>query len=214
MGQLLFIKKFYKEILHTKGGNVENLFDTKGTIHDKIIKTLIKPLKNEKVKKILDAGSGKTSASILLKYFPEAEVDAVIYPGDNRKKNPLETAIGSNRLNVEEADICEANIKKNYDLCVAHLTLGEATNFGNSFEKLFHKIVDMRAKHFIIIDIWEDPCVHYRYIEQYLKEKGFKIIIKKKFRNPHPEHYPKVKYDKYKLEFDSHHYMSYLIRKI
>ena len=48
---------------------VEKLFNTEGLIHDKIVKNLIKPLKNVEVKKIIDAGSGKTSASVLLKYF-------------------------------------------------------------------------------------------------------------------------------------------------
>ena len=193
---------------------MEKLVNTEGLIHDKIVKTLIKSLKNVEIKKILDAGSGKTSASILLKYFKHAEVDAVVYPGDNRKIKPLESAIGSNRLEIVEADICSACIRKKYDICLAHLILGEAHNFGNHFSDLFHQIMDIKAKYFIIIDILEDPAVHYRYIEQYLKEKGFRIIKKKKFKNPKPEKYPKVKYDKYKLEFISKHYVGYLIERI
>ena len=97
---------------------------------------------------------------------------------------------------------------------MAHLLLGEAHNFGNHFSDLFHQLMDIKAKHFLIIDIFEDPAVHFRYIEQYLKEKGFKILKKKKFKNPNPEHYPKVKYDKYKLEFDSKHYLAYLVEKL
>jgi len=80
----------------------------------------------------------KLSLAILLKYFPTATVDAIIYPGDNRKKNPLENAIGSERLDVIEADICKNTFMKNYDLCCVLLTLGEAQKFGNSFEDLFH----------------------------------------------------------------------------
>lgn len=193
---------------------MENLVNTSHLINDKAFKVLIKKLKDEKIEKIIDAGSGKTSASIVLKYYPQAVVDAVIYPGDNRKKNPLENAIGSSRLNVVETDLCSSSVVGNYDLCVAMQTLGEAQNFGNSFEKLFHSIMDIRAKWFVLYDILEDPCVHYRYIEQYLKEKGFKIVTKKKFRNPHPEHYPKVKFDKYKLEFDSKHFVGYLIKNL
>jgi len=193
---------------------VEKLYNTSKTVHDKIVKTMIKPLKNVEIKKIIDAGSGKTSASILLKYFQTAQVDAVVYPGDNRKKNPLETAIGSNRLEVVEADICKTCFRKKYDLCLAHLTLGEAHNFGNHFSDLFHQLMDIKSKYFLIIDIFEDPAVHFRYMEQYFKEKGFKILKKKKFKNPNPEHYPKVKYDKYKLEFDSKHYLAYLVERI
>ena len=96
---------------------------------------------------------------------------------------------------------------------MVHLTLGEAHNFGNHFTDLFHQIMDIKAKYYLIIDIFEDPVVHFRYAEQYLKEKGFKVLKKKKFKNPTPEHYPKVKYDKYKLEFESKHYLAYLITK-
>lgn len=193
---------------------MERLFDTSHMVQDKAFKVLSKRLKKENIKHIVDAGSGKMSASILLKYFPEAMVDAIIYPGDNRKKNPLENAIGSNRLEVIEADMCSTPIKANYDLCAVLLTLGEAQKFGNYFENLFHHIMDIKARYFVILDVLEDPCVHFRYIEQYLKEKGFKIITKRKFRNPHPEHYPKVKYDKYKLEYTSKHFVGYLIKRL
>jgi hypothetical protein len=74
--------------------------------------------------------------------------------------------------------------------------------------------MDINAKYFLLVDILEDPCVHFRYIEQWLKEKGFKVLKKKKFRNPNPEKYPKVKHDKYKLEFTSKHYVSYLIERM
>ena len=193
---------------------MEKLFNTNKSIHDKIIKKMIKPLKNVEIKKIIDAGSGKTSASLMLKYFENAQVEAIVYPGDNRKKNPLENAISSNRFDVVEADICKSCFRKKYDLCLAHLTLGEAHNFGNHFSDLFHQLMDIKAKYFLLIDIFEDPAVHFRYMEQYFKEKGFKILKKKKFKNPNPEHYPKVKFDKYKLEFDSKHYLAYLIQKL
>ncbi len=193
---------------------MEKLFNTSKSIHDKAIKVLIKSLKKEKINKIIDAGSGKVSASIMLKYFPNAKVDAVVYPGDNRKINPIETTISSKRLKVIEMDFCKEKVKNKYDLSLMLLTLGEALNFGNTFESLFHGLMDIDSRYFILYDVLEDPSVHYRYIEQYLKEKGFKILMKKKFRNPHPEHYPKVKFDKYKLEYDTKHYIGYLIKKL
>ena len=193
---------------------MEKLVDTSKLIHDKIVKNMIKKLNTIDFKKIVDAGSGKTSASILLKYFKNAEVDAIVYPGDNRKKHPILNAIGSDRLELVEADICKSCFRKKYDLCMAHLTLGEAHNFGNHFSDLFHQLMDIKSKYILIIDIYEDPAVHFRYMEQYFKEKGFKILKKKKFKNPNPEHYPKVKCDKYKLEFESKHYLAYLIEKL
>ncbi len=193
---------------------MEKLFDTSGSIHDKIVKEMTKKLNRDNFKKIIDAGSGKTSASILLKYFVNAQVDAIVFPGDTRKKNPLENAIGSNRLEVFETDMCKACFRKNYDLCLAHLSLGEAHNFGNHFSDMFHQLMDIKSKYFLIIDILEDPAVHYTYMEHYFREKGFKVLRKKKFRNPRPEHYPKVKFDKYKLEFTSKNFISYLIEKL
>jgi len=193
---------------------MEKLYNTAGSIHDKIIRVMVKPLLKQEIKKIIDAGSGKTSASCLLKYFADAKVDAVVFPGDNRKKNPLTSAIGSTRLSVKEADICSTKFTGKYDLCLAHLTLGEAHNFGNHFSDLFHHIMDINSKYFLFVDILEDPSVHFRYLEQWLKEKGYKILKKKKFKNPNPEHYPKVKHDKYKLEFDSKHYLAYLVERI
>ena len=187
---------------------MEKLFDTSKSVHDKIVRTLIKKLECEKIKKIIDAGSGKTSASIMLKYFPLAQVDAIVFPGDNRKKNPLENAIGSDRLEVVETDMCKACFRKKYDLCLVHLSLGEAHNFGNHFSDLFHQIMGIKTKYFLIIDILEDPAVHYRYMDHYFREKGFKVLEKKKFRNPIPEHYPKVKHDKYKLEFDGKRFLA------
>ena len=132
---------------------MEKLFDTSKSIHDKVVKTMIKKVESSSVKKVLDAGSGKTSASILLKYFPMAQVDAVVFPGDNRKKNPLENAIGSDRLEIIETNLCTACIRKKYDVCMAHLLLGEAHNFGNHFSDLFHQLMDIKAKYFLIIDI-------------------------------------------------------------
>ena len=193
---------------------MEKLFDTSKLIDDKIVKVMTRKLKDEFIREVIDAGSGKTSASLVLKYFPKANVTAVVYPGDYRKKNPIETAIGSDRLTVVEADFCSKYPVGKFDFCLIHKTLGEAMRFGNSFENLFHVLMDIKASFFVLIDVLEDPCVHYRYIEQYLKEKGFKIRMKKVFRNPKPEHYPKVKHDKYKLEYDSKHFVAYLIERI
>ena len=193
---------------------MEKLFDTSKLIDDKIVRTMTSKLKNEYIREVMDAGSGKTSASLMLKYFPKASVTAIVYPGDNRKKNPIETAIDSDRLEVVEADFCSGYPSKKFDFCFIHKTLGEAMRFGNSFENLFHALIDINSRFFVLIDVLEDPCVHYRYIEQYLKEKGYKIRMKKVFKNPKPEHYPKVKYDKYKLEYDSKHYIAYLIERV
>ncbi|MCQ2564966.1 MAG: hypothetical protein MJ152_03835 [Clostridia bacterium] len=193
---------------------MEKLFDTSKLFYDRLLKSMFRHVPKNEIDKIIDAGSGKISASILLKYFPKANVDAIIHPGDNRKKNPLESNIGSDRLEIVEADICKNCFRKQYDLCLVHLTLGEALNFGNSFESLFGSIMDIRSRYFVVVDVLDDPSVHFRYMEAYWKERGFEVLKKKVLINPHPEHYPKVKYDKYKLEYDDKHYVGYILKKI
>ena len=154
---------------------MEKLIDTSRSIHDKIVRVLTKKIKREEFKKIIDAGSGKTSASLLLKYFPNAHVDAIVDPGDNRKKHPLETAIGSNRLDVIEADICKECFRKKYDFCLAHLTLGEAHNFGNHFSDLFHQLMDIKSKYFLIIDILKTPLFTLDIWSNILRKKVLKF---------------------------------------
>ena len=124
---------------------MERLVNTSKSIHDKIVRVMTKKLKRDEFKKVIDAGSGKISASIALKYFPNSRVDAVIFPGDNRKKNPLENAIGSDRLEIMEVDICNTTFRKQYDFCLVHCSLGEALRWGNSFENMFHHIMDIKA---------------------------------------------------------------------
>ena len=72
---------------------MENLFDTSKSIHDKIVKTMIKPLARVEIKKIIDAGSGKTSASVLLKYFQNAQVDAIIFLATIERKTQLKAIL-------------------------------------------------------------------------------------------------------------------------
>ena len=59
---------------------MEKLVDTSKSIHDKIIRVMTKKLNRDEFRKVIDAGSGKISASIALKYFTRAMVDAVIFP--------------------------------------------------------------------------------------------------------------------------------------
>ena len=61
---------------------MEKLVNTSKNIHDKIFSKMTRRIDRASIKKVIDAGSGKISASILLKYFPNAELDAIIYPGD------------------------------------------------------------------------------------------------------------------------------------
>ena len=48
---------------------MEKLVNTSKNIHDKIFSKMTRHFDGASIKKVIDAGSGKSSASILLKYF-------------------------------------------------------------------------------------------------------------------------------------------------
>ena len=129
--------------------------------HRIILNDFLDLLKGEDVTSILDAGSGRTSLSIIANTFSNTPIDAVVYPGDVRKLNPIkEIADYSENISVIEKDICKDTFIKAYDIIIAHLLLGEAAKFGNSFEDLLEKVITMKYKYLIIIDYLEDPAVN------------------------------------------------------
>ena len=109
----------------------------------KILSELSSYLDVDKTMSIIDAGSGRTSLGFILSYFKEAMVDAIVYPGDLRKINSIkDNVLENNRYIIIEHDMCQEPIIKSYDLVVAHLLLGEAAKFGNSFIVLFTKLME------------------------------------------------------------------------
>ena len=57
--------------------------------HKIILNDFLNLLKKENISNILDAGSGRTSLSIIANLFPNTHIDAVVYPGDIRKINSI-----------------------------------------------------------------------------------------------------------------------------
>ena len=123
---------------------------------------------------ILDAGSGKTSLSTIISHFPKASVDAIVYPGDERKLKTIRN-MQSDRVKVVEQDICNTPIPTHYDLVVAHLLLGEARKFGNSFQDLLHQLFSIQSRYYIVIDYLEDPKVDADAIRTYCEASNFKV---------------------------------------
>ena len=127
-----------------------------------------------KPKTILDAGSGCTSLSILCEMFPSARIDAVIFPGDIRKRDSVARANVSCDYELIEVDIAKMTFSKTYDLVIAHLLLGEATKWGNSITILLKKLFPI-TKHLMIADFPEDPEIDFTLIEKLATESGFNI---------------------------------------
>ena len=142
--------------------------------HLRILRELLSDLSISDNYHILDAGSGKTSLSTIISCFPKANVDAIVYPGDERKLKTIRS-MQSNKVNVVELDICDTPIPAHYDLVVAHLLLGEASKFGNAFHNLLQSFLSIQSRYYIIIDYLEDPKVDADAIRTYCKSANLKV---------------------------------------
>ena len=142
--------------------------------HIAILRELLSDLSILDVCRIMDAGSGKTSLSTIISCFPKASVDAIVYPGDERKLKTIRS-MQSDKVNVVELDICDSPIPAHYDLLVAHLLLGEASKFGNAFQDLLQNVLSIQSRYYIIIDYLEDPKVDADAIRTYCEAANLKI---------------------------------------
>lgn len=174
--------------------------------HQIILNDFLRLLEAEKITSILDAGSGKTSLNTIIEHFPNAFVDAVVYPGDIRKLNSIsEIKALHENITVIEKDICSEIIDKEYDLITAHLLLGEAVKFGNSFDDLLKRTTEMKYKYLIIIDYLEDPSVNENTVRKICGENDLTILYRSYFTNEQPQVWK---------DFIGVHNFGYLIKKI
>lgn len=173
--------------------------------HKIILNDFLDRIKGENITSILDAGSGGTSLSIISRSFPNTSIDAVVYPGDIRKINSIKKITEyKENISVIEKDICEDNVIKAYDIVVAHLLLGEASKFGNSFEDLIKKIITMKYKYLIIIDYLEDPSVNENDIMKMCEKYNLTVVCKSFFTNQEPQAWE---------DFTGVHNFGYLIKR-
>ena len=174
--------------------------------HRIILKDFLDLIKSESIASILDAGSGRTSLSVIANSFSDTPVDAVIYPGDIRKINSIKEITGRNQnISVIEKDICGDTLIKAYDLIIAHLLLGEAAKFGNSFEALLKKVITMKYKYLIIIDYLEDPAVKENDIIEMCEKYNLTIVYRSYFTNQEPQAWE---------DFTGVHNFGYLIKRL
>lgn len=174
--------------------------------HRIILNDFLNLIKRENITSILDAGSGRTSLSIIASLFSNVPIDAVVYPGDLRKINSIKEITDHNsNINVIEKDICSDTIIKKYDIIIAHLLLGEAAKFGNMFEDLLEKIITMKYNYLIIIDYLEDPAVKENDIVKMCEENNLSIVYKSYFTNQEPQVWE---------NFTGTHNFGYLIKRL
>ncbi len=148
---------------------------------DEHINNLNQILKLNDINEVLDCGSGKTSLTFLIDRYGYANIDAIVYPGDNRKIDSIKANV-KGKYNLIEMDICKDKPNKKYDLILAHLLLGEATKFGNKSEDMIDKLLNIETKYVLILDFLEDTSINYDYLYNAIKEKGYKILDEKEFK--------------------------------
>ena len=89
--------------------------------HRVILNDFLDFVKNDSITSILDAGSGRTSLSIITDSFSSTPIDAVVYPGDLRKISSIkEIADHNNNVRVIEKDICSDAVIREYDLSIVY----------------------------------------------------------------------------------------------
>lgn len=157
---------------------------------------------DDDINDILDAGSGRTSLNNLVNKYPNSKIDAIIYYNDERKKKSIYENVIANNYALYEKDIVKDKIDKKYDLVLAHLLLGEATMWGNSFKDLLNNLLSIDTKYLIIVDIKEDPSIDYEYLEKELN--NYIIIKKEEIEKKEPQVF---------TNFISKNYVGYLIKK-
>ena len=154
--------------------------------HESILLAYLDELTDKGIHSILDAGSGTTSLVAITSSYPDIVVDAVVYPGDERKSTSISRTCSNNTYRIMEKDICSHEIDKQYDLVVAHLLLGEAVKFNHSFHDLLSGLLLINAKYLVIIDYLEDPDVNLDEILMMAADNHYSIVCKtiKENRNP------------------------------
>lgn len=130
--------------------------------HKELLEALFEGVDNDVEYEILDAGSGRTSLYFLTTKFPNSDITALIYPGDERKMSGIERDVPTGNYVLEEADITAFEPGHRFDIVLAHLLLGEATKFGNNtFDGILDALLDIETEFLVVVDIKDDPDVDF-----------------------------------------------------
>jgi trans-aconitate methyltransferase len=147
------------------------MWENYGT-HKKLLEELFENFDTRKNYRILDAGSGRTSLHFLTTKFPNANITAIVYPGDERKIEGIKEFVHANNYVLKEIDIRNFKSETEFDMILAHLLLGEATKFGNRFNDVLNALFSIKTRYLVIVDVLEDTDVDYRSILAATAQEG------------------------------------------
>jgi trans-aconitate methyltransferase len=140
--------------------------------HEKLLEGLFESFDTRRDYRILDAGSGRTSLYFLTTRFPHASITAIVYPGDGRKIKGIRGFVPTNNYILKETDIKNFKGETKFDVVLAHLLLGEATKFGNTFDDVLNALFSINTDYLVIVDVLKDPEVNYRSILRAIALEG------------------------------------------
>lgn len=144
--------------------------------HRKLLDDLFKNINNNEISSVFDIGTGRTSLYYLTNLFKKLTINAVVYPGDKRKIEPIFECVKNKNYKIIESDIKNVKNKKT-DLVLAHLFLGEAEKFGsNKFEEIIKSLFSIKTKYLVIINR-EDDKIDYFLLFKYISKYGKVIKI-------------------------------------
>lgn len=140
--------------------------------HERLLTELFEGFEREKKYRILDAGSGRTSLNFLTSRFPNSRITAVVYPGDRRKSESIKRFVPHANYVLKEVDIKNLDKSEKSDIVLAHLLLGEATLFGNTFNDVLSSLFSINSEYLAIVDVLEDSDIDYRAVLRAIGSKG------------------------------------------
>lgn len=141
--------------------------------HKEILEKLFAKFEGKEGYRILDAGSGRTSLFFLTTNFPNSEITAIVFPGDERKKKGINRDVKELNYVLKEIDIQDYKQTEKFDIVLSHLLLGEATKFANnSFESVLEALLNINTKYLIIIDIENDPDIDFELVLNEVSKVG------------------------------------------
>ena len=158
----------------------------------------------DNIKTILDVGSDKTSLNYLIEKYPNADIDAIVYPNDTRNIDSIKENV-KGKYKLCEKDICNNDINKNYDLVLSHLLLGESNMFNHTFIDFLTSLLNINSKYFLIYDYKENPTVDYVYLFDYIKDHDFEYIDSNTYEKREPQEFE---------NFIVKNYCAYFIRRL
>jgi hypothetical protein len=124
------------------------------------------------IKKVIDIGSGRTSVFFLTEKFKNITIKGLVYPGDQRKIEPIKKCVPNNNYELIESDINDFESNEVFDVVLAHLFLGEAEKFAdNKFDKIVDQLFKIKTRYFVIVNLERD-LIDYKLLNQKISEIG------------------------------------------